>query len=170
MSMKRKIANVIPAIIIFVIGLVFVVDATQSLVTVLKWNDKVISEYNGTYSFYEKKYARNTVYNFELENGDIISVPNEEFDGNVEELENHPEMKFRYVSSSNLLNWKTHKAASITSSDGERVFLAETVSKENLKSRAVAFYVIGVPPLLLSSLAFVPLEKLMFRKRRRVKK
>ena len=102
-----------------------------------------------------------------MENGDTISIQNEYFNGNIEELVNIPQMTFKYVSFWNPLSLKTHKAISVISSDGNSVFLHESESIDILHSNSVLFYIIGILPILLSSVLLLPLEKILLYKRRK---
>ena len=74
LKIKNKLKKGVGIIVVFVIGLLFLIEGMQDLITLEKWDSGGILEYSGNYTLTKKKYYRNTGYTFVLGNGDKIYV------------------------------------------------------------------------------------------------
>ena len=170
----KSFASHIGVIVILLVGLWLIVAAARDMIMLGRAD---FSEYQGNYTFYEKRYARNTSYRFVLDNGDVISVAPEYVDEPDTDWTAFPQLSFRYFRKESLFLFHTHTCVSITSADGEIVFVQEDVTTAEARSLAILLLIIGASCVVLSGfpLFFYLLEigflgKKKNRKRNRKKK
>ena len=144
------VKNQIPFLILLLIGLFFTVTAIQDALLLCQWEERCI-EYEGTFAFAEKHYYRNTNYRFSLENGEVINVYPEDLTENKIDFEKYEELKFQYASHKRCIPLGIHHPCiSISTPDGEAVFMEEESSKQGFIVELVAYLLIGGIPLLIS--------------------
>ncbi len=146
-KVKKGIATRIGVIIIFLVGLWMIVAAARDM-TMLKRADFL--EYQGNYTFYEKRLSRNTSYRFALDNGDVISVAPEYVDETGTDWNAFPQLSFRYFRKGSLFLFNTHTCISITSADGEIIFVQEDVTTAEARSLAILLLIVGGLCVVLS--------------------
>lgn len=143
------VKNQIPFLILLLIGLFFTVTAIQDALLLCQWEERCI-EYEGTFAFAEKHYYRNTNYRFFLKNGEVINVYPEDLAENKIDFEKYEELTFQYASYKRIIPFGTHSCISISTPDGEAVFMEEESSKQGFIVELVAYLLIGGILLLIS--------------------
>lgn len=165
----KSFTSSIGVIVILLVGLWLIVAAARDM-SLLDRAD--FSEYQGNYTFCETRYARNTSYRFVLDNGDVISVAPEYVAEPDTDWAAFPQLSFRYFRKESLFLFNTHTCVSITSADGEIVFVQEDVTTAEARSLAILLLIIGASCAILSGvpLFFYLLEIGLFGKKKKRKR
>ena len=146
---KKNIGTYFCMTIVFVVGLLFLLDATQSNDTLKNWNNNGVVKYQGDYTFFEQKYYRNTVYEFVLGNGDTIIVPCEYILYSNVNFESFEFLSFKYSSNKNIIKNGTHTCISMSTIDEDIVFVQEEFMRKDIRSMSIICYVIGIICIVL---------------------
>ena len=80
----------------------------------------------------------------------MINVYPEDLTGNKIDFEKYEELKFQYASYKRIIPFGTHSCISISTPDGEVVFMEEESSKQGFIVELVAYLLIGGIILLIS--------------------
>lgn len=165
----KSFYNWIGAIIIFFVGLLFVVSGIRDIMMVSQVGSLDYLTYEGSYMFYEKRYSRNISYRFVLDNGDVISIAPEYVNDAGVRWEDHSRLVFQYLPRESLFLLGTHTCISITTPEEERIFVQADTTKTEIRSMAICLMVVGILCINISGIPilFLVLEKNLFWRQRR---
>jgi len=153
---KGDIKDLIAWLPILVISTLLIVIAVQDWMTLKDWNDGEILEYHGSYTFYENNLPRhNTLYIFELGNGDTVSVSDEYIIHNDLDFDSFKELTFRYTAHKDILRLGKHTGVSITTTDKSLVLQQEEASKQEMRGLAILWSVFAI---IFSMFIIIPLS------------
>lgn len=146
---KMKFSEIFSITILAIISLFFLVEGVQDLDTVTRWDSTGIIEYSGNYNFCAKKHYRNTIYVFELSNGDTIYAPSEYLKPKSN-LKDFDELTFRYASQKKIVPFGLYySCVSVETIEGEPITIAIEKIKNEYILGIIVHFVLGVLSTIL---------------------
>lgn len=149
---RQRITDLIVGVLMAAIVLFLIYNIIQSAVNVYDIDNGTLNTYSGGYTYEIRHGTRNISYVFSLDNGDkITALP--ELTQNEDVWELHSELVFQY-STMPATFFGVYSAVSITSQDGETVFLS---GKDSRSEDVGSIWVFSVLLVLVVSVLILPL-------------
>lgn len=154
-SRHNNLKALVVTVFISIVSLVPVVIALQSW-SLLNHSAKNIVKYNGLCNVTKKRYTRNTVWLFYLDNGDVVEVPVEYLNDNVIDdlkrycIESEPISLEVWYSQHHRFLKQSHSAITITAISNGTEYVSQETMREVFCREGFLFSIIAFPMLIVS--------------------